>query len=433
MSEQSLKTQLARIAYIATSYLLLPLFLAFWLWRALSKPVYRDRLGQRFGFNYPALRNGSIWIHAVSVGEVQAAIPLVRRLRKEFPNRDVLVSTVTPTGAERVKSLFAGQVRHCYIPNESPAAVRRFFDAVKPSLALVMETELWPNLFHECGERSVPLILVSARISPKSVSRYQFLLPLFRKALSHGIIIAAQTKADEERFRLLGADPKRTCVMGNIKFDVDCPPDLRKNGAVLREQLFAGRPVWLAASTHEGEEEIVLQAHRQLLRKIPDALLVLVPRHPERFQSVAALLEKHELVTVTRSSSNPCAPETQVFLCDTMGELTLFYAACDIAFVAGSLVPIGGHNLLEPAMLGIPIITGPHVFNAQDIADMFIENGAAILVNNAGELSAAVESLLNNAEERQAVGDKGEQLLLDNRGALQRLLLLLEPLVNAAK
>jgi 3-deoxy-D-manno-octulosonic-acid transferase len=433
MSEQSFKTHLIRFAYIATTYLLLAPFFLYWVWRALSKPLYRDRLGQRFGFNYPQLAKRSIWIHAVSVGEVQAAIPLVKSFLQEFPQRDVIVTTVTPTGAERVRSLFGNKVHHCYLPYESQGSVRRFFDAVKPSLALIMETELWPNLFHECEVRGVPLILVSARISPKSVSRYQFLLPLFRKALSHGIIIAAQTAADEARFRLLGAEPARTSVMGNIKFDVVCPPDLKADGVALRQQLFGNRPVWVAASTHEGEEEIVLQAHEQLLKVMPDALLVLVPRHPERFPAVRNLIEKRELLFAERSSGKACATNTQVFLGDTMGELLLFYAASDIAFVGGSLVPIGGHNMLEPAMLGLPVITGQHVFNSQDIADLFLADGAAVLVNDANELAEKLQNLLANPVARNAIGAKGEALLQANRGALKRLLNLLEPLVNAAK
>ncbi len=433
MSERLLKTSLVRMTYLAAAYLLLPLFVLYWLWRAASKPVYRDHLSQRFGFNYPEFSRSSIWIHAVSVGEVQASIPLVKSLLNEFPERDVIVSTVTPTGAERVRTLFAGKVHHCYIPYESPGAVRRFFDAVKPSLALIMETELWPNLFHECEERNVPLVLVSARISVKSVSRYQFLLPLFRKALSHGIIIAAQTQADEERFLSLGAEPQRTSVMGNIKFDVDCPVNLRADGAALRKKSFGDRPVWVAGSTHEGEEEIILQAHQILMQSLPDALLVLVPRHPERFSVVRGLLDKHGLRVSERSTNQICSAESQVFLGDTMGELLLFYAASDVAFVGGSLVPIGGHNMLEPAMLGLPIITGPHVFNAQDIADLFIDDGAAVLVDNAVELAETVCNLLTNSAERTAIGGRGEQLLRRNRGALRRLLTLLLPLVNAAK
>ena len=433
MSEESFKTRLIRFAYIGTAYLLLPVFFLYWVWRALSKPIYRDRLGQRFGFNYPQLEKGSIWIHAVSVGEVQAAIPLIKSFLQEFPHREVIVSTVTPTGAERVRSLFGGKVHHCYLPYESQGAVRRFFDALKPSLALIMETELWPNLFHECEVRGVPLILVSARISLKSVGRYQFLLPLFRKALSHGIVIAAQTAADEARFRSLGAEPTRTSVMGNIKFDVMCPPDLKADGAALRQQLFGERPVWVAASTHEGEEEIALQAHERLLELMPDALLVLVPRHPQRFSAVTNLLQKSGLSFVERSSDAACSAGTQVFLGDTMGELLLFYATSDIAFVGGSLVPIGGHNMLEPAMLGLPVITGPHVFNAQDIADLFLENDAAILVNDANELAEKLHHLFANTVARKAIGARGEALLEANRGALRRLLNLLEPLINAAK
>ncbi|MEX2257635.1 MAG: lipid IV(A) 3-deoxy-D-manno-octulosonic acid transferase [Woeseia sp.] len=419
-----------RITYAILTYLLLPVYALYWLLRGLGNRAYLDRVGQRFGFGYPSLNPGSVWLHAVSVGEVQAAVPLIRTLLKRFPDRQVLVTTVTPTGAERVRALFGDAVVHCYIPFETPSAVARFFYSVKPAFALIMETEIWPNLYHACGKRRIPLILVSARISPRSVGKYRRLLPLFRETLSHGILIAAQSQADADRFMSLGAAPERTWVTGNIKFDIALPDNLAEHGRELRNTLWPGRPVWIAASTHEGEESQVLDAHSRILEARPDALLVLVPRHPERFSAVASLLSRRDIHFVTRTSKKSCAASDSVFLADTMGELPLFYAASDVAFVGGTLVPVGGHNLLEPAALGLPVITGTHLFNTEDIANMFATIGASITVDSSDALAAAISRLFGNPDEAEAIGDKGRDIVLNNRGSLKKLLVLLEPLVD---
>jgi len=386
-------------------------------------------MGQRFGFGYPRLRR-CIWIHAVSVGEVQAAVPLIRELARRFPDKPLLITTVTPTGAARVRSLFGDSVQHSYIPSELPPAVNRFFENTDPQLALIMETEIWPNLYRGCGVRNIPLILVSARISPRSLRGYLRVLPLFRETLSHGIIIAAQSRADADRFRALGASAVRTWVIGNIKFDIELADGLSAQGRQLRAQLFGERPVWIAASTHDNEEQQVLDAHLSLLRQHPQLLLLLVPRHPERFRDVARLLEQNGLSYVTRTSGTVCDKAAKVFLLDTMGELPLFYAASDIAFVGGSLVPIGGHNLLEPAALGLPLISGPHVFNAQEIADMFLANGTCRMVGNTEELAAAVSELLGNSDVARKLGEQGRATVAENRGSLGKLLHLLEPLLS---
>jgi len=418
------------VAYAILTYILLPVYALYWLIRGIGNRSYWDRISQRFGYGFPILAAGSIWVHAVSVGEVQASAPLVRALQARFPNRQILLTTVTPTGAARVQSLFGDAVCHSYIPFETPSAVRRFFDAVKPDLALIMETEIWPNLYHECGSRQIPLVLVSARISPRSVENYRRLLPLFRETLSHGILIAAQGEADANRFLLLGANPARTWITGNIKFDIEMPPDLGIRGAKFRYDTIGNRPVWVAASTHDGEEQQVLEAHRIILQTLRDAVLILVPRHPERFPVVKSLLEKQRWKFVTRTSHKTFSPAAEIFLGDTMGELPLFYAASDVAFVGGTLVPVGGHNLLEPAALGLPVVTGPNLFNTQDIADLFAEVGASKTVQDAQELAAAILPLLADEELAQATGQKCEQIVADNRGALHRLMVLLEPLVE---
>ncbi len=418
-----------RILYNLLAYLLQIPVAVYWLVRAIGNSTYRDGFGQRFGFGYPKFSR-CIWIHAVSVGEVQAAAPLVRQISKQFPDRQLLITTVTPTGAAHVRTLFGDTVAHSYIPFELPAAVDHFFNNTKPELALIMETEIWPNLYRGCGIRDIPLILVSARISPRSLGGYRKLLPLFKETLSHGIIIAAQSKADADRFRSLGASSVRTWVIGNIKFDVELPENLVADGRDLRARMFGDRPIWVAASTHDQEEQQVLAAHVLLKAQFPRLLLVLVPRHPERFNDVRKLVEQREFTYASRTNEQPCNEATQVFLLDTMGELPLFYAASDIAFVGGSLVPVGGHNLLEPAALGLPVISGPHVFNAQEIADMFVENGACNIVQDSAELAAAIGELLANPDAAKAMGERGREIVLSNRGSLAKLLSLLEPLID---
>ncbi len=305
-----------RVLYNLLIYLLQIPVAAYLIVRAVLNASYRDRFGQRFGVGFPQL-DKCIWLHAVSVGEVQAAVPLIRAIGKRFPNQNMLITTVTPTGAARVQANFGNTVSHCYIPFEMPIAVDRFFASVNPELALIMETEIWPNLYRGCGLREIPLVLVSARISPNSVDRYRKFLPLFRETLSHGIIIAAQSETDAEHFRSLGASPVRTWVTGNIKFDIELPSDLAARGTEFRQQYFGERPVWIAASTHDQEEQEVLSAHRTLLESYPDLLLVLVPRHPERFAAVADMIDKAGFEKVSRTEERPCAAEASVFLGDT--------------------------------------------------------------------------------------------------------------------
>jgi len=419
---------MTRLAYALLTYVFLPAYALYWLIRGLANASYRERLGQRFGFGIPRMRHGCIWVHAVSVGEVQASLPLVRSLRARFPQQPVLYTTVTPTGAARAQSLFGDDVTHCYLPFETPGAVRRFFDAVGPRLALIMETEIWPNLYHACGRRRIPLVLVSARISPGSERSYRLFRPLFRRALANGILIAAQSQADAERFLALGADPGRVHVTGNIKFDIDLPADLGVRGARFSHEWLADRPAWIAASTHEGEEQAALEAHRHVIEQVPGVLLVLVPRHPERFSHVAGLVRKSGYTCVTRTSHQPCTADTDVFLGDTMGELPLLYAASDVAFVGGTLVPVGGHNLLEPAALGLPIITGPWLFNTLEIAEMFADAGAATRIRDSESLAQELIRLLSDQGAADRMGEQGRRLVADNRGAMKRLYELLEPL-----
>ena len=418
-----------RVLYTALVYASAPVALAFTAARGLRDPAYRDRLAERLGYTRLQPGSGAIWIHAVSVGEVQAAAALVRALRAQHPQRSLLVTTATPTGAQRVRSLFGGTVQHAYLPYDLPGAVRRFLDTVQPAIAIVMEREIWPNLFRECRRREIPVVLASARISERSAARHRRLGALFRDALRN-VTVAAQTPLDADRYRAIGADPAHLHVTGNVKFDLDVAPEVREAGESLRAAQFPGRPVWIAGSTHAGEEDIVLEAHRAIRVSRPDALLILVPRHPNRFEEVRAWLRSDRAVFAARSAGERANDSTEVLLADTLGELLMLYAAADVAFVGGSLVPIGGHNLLEPAALSKPIVTGPHNFNGQDIALMFMESGAAIEVRDAAGLAAAVLDLEAHPARRAELGARGRALLDSNRGALRRLLQVIQPLLR---
>ncbi|MFK8014941.1 MAG: lipid IV(A) 3-deoxy-D-manno-octulosonic acid transferase [Gammaproteobacteria bacterium] len=418
-----------RILYVVLSYLLTPAVLGFLLWRGLRNPAYLRRLPERFGFGPTAKGAQCVWVHAVSVGEVQAASTLISRLLDDYPSLPVTVTTTTPTGAQRAMDLFGDRVEHRYAPYDLPGSVARFFDRVNPKVSIIIETELWPNLYNECGRRGVPLILASARISPLSVGKYRRFVSLFREALSHGIVIGAQSDSDAERFRSLGANPARTFTTGNIKFDFELPVGTPEKGSALRAIHAAERPVFIAASTHENEEAIVLDAFAQLRRHNPDVLLILVPRHPERFKGVGQLLAERELRYVTRTSNKECDAETDVWLIDTLGELQAIYGAADVAFVGGSLVPIGGHNLLEPAAMGVAVVTGDHLFNTEDIARMLADCGGVSIVNDAQTLADEVTRLLGDEEARGSMIDAALSMITENRGAVDRLLRLIDPIL----
>ena len=422
-----------RFIYAVLTYLLTPVLIAHLYWRSIQNPAYRHRIGERFGRSGPDIDGPSIWIHAVSVGEVQAAATLIRALLKRYPDRQLIVTTMTPTGAERVHDLFGDSVMHRYVPYDLASAVRRFFDWAKPDLVIIIEKEIWPNLFRECGLRKIPLVLASARISTRSARRYRHLVGLFRETLSHGILIAAQSDVDAQRFLSLGVSPQRIHVTGNIKYDFELDPLVSGRGREFRARHAPGRPIWVAASTHGDEEQIVLAAHQQILDSFADALLLLVPRHPERFAQVATLIDKSGLAGVTRSSGLACTASDSVFLGDSMGELMTFYAASDVAFVGGSLIPrVGGHNLLEPAALGLPLLTGPYFFNAPDIANLMIADGAAQVIVAADEIAECVVELFRNPHERQRRGGAGQKVVDNNRGTLSRILDLIEPLMVRA-
>ena len=420
-----------RFLYLLALYFTVPLVSVLFLWRGLRDRSYWHNFSERFGFG--ALQvPGGVWLHAVSVGEVQACAPLVSALARRHPQLPLTVTTFTPTGAARARALFGNVAQVRYLPFDLPGAMRRFLRLVQPRLAVVFETELWPNLYRECGRRRVPLVLASARISQRSVGRYRRLGGLFRQTVSEAAVVAAQAEGDAQRFRALGAAADSTHVTGNIKFDFELPPDIGARAAQLRQAYAAQRPMWVAGSTHGGgEEQAVLEAQQRVRAAHDAALLVLAPRHPQRFAEVAQLLTDAQVSFVRRSAevAPAAAGDCAVLLLDSLGELLDFYAAADVAFVGGSLVPVGGHNLLEPAALGVPILTGPNTYNSEEIARLLIARGAAEVVRDGAQLGTRVAALLGDREARERMGEAGRASVDSNRGALAKLLALIEPLL----
>ena len=419
-----------RLLYGALVVLLAPVAFAALLVRGVREPRYRRHLGERFGLGRK-LPSPSIWLHAVSLGEVSASAALVRELRVRYPAVPFVLTTATPTGRARAVELFGGDVDVRFLPYDTPGSVRRFLIRTRPRVAVIMETELWPNLLGACARGSIPVVIASARLTARSVTRYRRFGRLFRDAVATIALIAAQTREDAERFLALGASPARTRVLGNIKFDMQLGASVTESGRALRTGYLGSRPVWVAGSTHAGEEEALLVAHAELRRTMPDALLALVPRHPQRFESVAGMLSRHDLRFERRARAQPVSRDVEVLLVDAMGELTTFYAAADVAFVGGSLVPVGGHNLLEPAALGVPVITGPHTMNSREIARQLIDCGGAVEVSDSAALAQVLRRLFADPAGRRRMGHCAREFVETHRGSLGRLLELLEPLLPA--
>lgn len=421
-----------RTLYTLLFHLGLPLIaLRLWL-RARKAPAYAERINERFARGLPPIQKGGLWVHAVSVGESIAAAPMIRELLKRYPQLPITVTCMTPTGSERIQSLFGNEprIQHCYLPYDFPWAMGRFLDHIKPKIGVIMETELWPNLIHQCAKRGIPTVLANARLSERSARGYAKFARLTRPMLAEMSLIAVQTEVEAQRFRDLGAQPACVTVTGSIKFDLTIDPQLLQRATQQREAWQStDRPVWIAASTHAGEDEVVLAAHREVLEAHPTALLILVPRHPERFNSVFELSRNQGFASVRRSTSEPVTRETSVLVGDTMGELLFLYALADITFVGGSLVPNGGHNLLEPAALNKPVLSGPHLFNFHEIAEKLRKAGALQEVSDSAQLAFEVRRLIDQPHAAQAMADAGLAVMKANQGALERLLDGLEQLL----
>ena len=415
-----------RFFYTIAIYLATPVIVLRLIARGLHYRGYFARWRERFGYFPDPHFSDSIWVHAVSVGEVNAALPLIRALRKRYPQLPTVVTTVTPTGSERVRAQLGDEVFHVYLPYDLPHAVRRFLERVRPSLGVIMETEIWPNLFHACGRRDIPLVIANARLSERSLRAYAPIHKLVAQALSNVGYIAAQSHADARRYRTLGAAPSRVSIAGNLKFDMPIPQGVRERGEALRRAWGDARPVWFAASTHEGEELAVLQAHLDVLHRLPDALLLIAPRHPERFRAVEQSARNLGFSTCTHNGPERPDANCQCFVVDVMGAMMRHYAASDLAFVAGSLVPIGGHNVLEPASLARPVLVGPYTFNFEEITRSLIDSGGARRVEAPDALGPAVLELLRDAPLRHRMGANARMVFARERGAVRRTMILIE-------
>lgn len=429
---RTLWQRLLRGLYSIVMYALVPVMLYHLVWRGLRDRNYFRRWGERFGWYGGAPLPESLWVHAVSVGEVNAAAPLVDALRAAHPNMQLVVTTTTPTGAARVPALWGDAVRHLYLPNDLPGAVRRFIRHARPRLALVMETEIWPNLYLGCRRANVPLMLLNARLSQRSSRGYRPVLPLIQLAMQQVNLIAAQTEADARRLQAVGALAARVRIVGNLKYDLRLPDGLEQQARLWRVGWGSARPVWIAASTHEDEESQVLLVHAQLRKRFPDLLLIWVPRHPERFSAVTDQALHRGLNVRTRSLDRLPREDTECFVLDSMGELLGFYAAADVAFVGGSLQAIGGHNVLEPAALGVPCVVGPNTFNFVEATGLLRDAGALLQVTDASGLAQAVALLLDDAPRRRAMGAAGRLTVERERGALARTLQLISELLPAS-
>ena len=410
-----------RLLYSLTLYLLLPWALLHLVWRARRQPAYLKHVGERFGVFPNNVPSRVIWIHAVSVGETQAAEPLIRALQARHPEHRILLSHGTPTGRQAGADLYGDRVERCYLPYDFGWASRRFLRRFRPVVGIFMETEIWPNLIQASVHSAVPVYLVNARMSEKSARGYRRIGRLTRAALSQLSRIGAQTDRDAQRLADLGA--KNVKITGNIKFDRRAPAEMLALGATLRGLFGTTRPVILAASTREGEEALILEALAGM--KDPDLLIVVVPRHPQRFEEVTALAKQRGHKVQCRSENRPIEADTRIVIGDSMGEMFAYYAACDIAFIGGSLLPLGGQNLLEGCAVGCPVVVGPHTFNFEDATRGAIDAGAAIRVSDAAELGRTINRLLSDPHRRRAMSEAGKRFTDAHRGATEQTLELL--------
>ncbi len=411
-----------RLLYSIATCLLLPWALLHLLWRSRRQPEYLRHIGERLGFYQELDPNPLIWLHAVSVGETRAAEPLIQLLRAHYPGHRILLTHATPTGRQTGKDLFGDTLLQTYLPYDFPWAVHRFLRHFRPVVGILMETELWPNLVQACKKYRVPVYLINARLSAKSARGYRWLAPLTRATLRGLAGFAAQTEDDARRFKALGAE--KVSVTGNLKFDRLVPEDMLALGKQLRAQFGRDRPVFLAASTREGEETLILDALAR--HPVSGLLIVIVPRHPQRFEDVAKLISRRGLRYQCRSHNRVVEADCQVLLGDSMGELFAYFAACDLAFVGGSLLPLGGQNLLEACAVGTPVLIGPHTFNFAEITRQAETAGAALRIAGAEALAEAVAALLADRARRQAMAAAGKQFATAHRGATQRTLQILK-------
>jgi 3-deoxy-D-manno-octulosonic-acid transferase len=422
-----MKALYMRVAYSILFYLALPLILIRLMLKAQKNPDYAKRWPERFGKVNQDIPKGVVWWHCVSVGETLASLPLIKKFQQAHPELPILVTTMTPGGSWQVKTQLKDSVFHQYVPYDLAGIMSSFIERIQPKLCVLMETEIWPNMVYYCHQKNIPLILANARMSEISANKYLRFKKFTEQILPFINVIAAQNTVDGERFIQLGYPREQLQVTGSIKFDISILPELIQKAKSLRESFGAPRSIWIAASTHPGEEEIILGA----AKKIPHALLILAPRHPDRRNEVLELCKKTHLKACVRSKNElPTQNDINVFLIDTLGELLLFYAVSDIAFVGGSFIPKGGHNLLEPAALGLPVLSGESLFNFAEIEKILDNATALIKVKNADDLSEQINDLLNNSAKREIIGKAGKEAIEKNKGATDKHLALMERLLT---
>jgi len=423
----------ARRLYTLLLWLALPVVMIRLGLRALRSPGYRGRIGERFGGGIADERHCDLWVHAVSVGEVNAATPLVQRLLEEKKHLDIVITTMTPTGARQVVDTFGSDVRHRFAPYDYPFAIRRFIDRFSPRLLILMETEIWPNMICSCQEKGIPVVMANVRLSARSARGYRFILPLVRAGLNNVSLFATQSEVDRKNLLSLGVDISRTHRTGSMKFEIKMPASVNEVAQAVRRDWSPNRPVIVAGSTHDGEESLLLRIFQTLLHDFPDLLLVIAPRHPERFDTAVRLSSRAGFVVnrrTTQSGALDCAVQIQI--ADTMGELPVLYGAADIAVVGGSLIPIrgiGGHNILEPCAVGVPVIFGPNMGNFLEISEITVAAGAGFQVDGEAALARQLRRLLGDAHLRSAVGERGRTMVNQNAGATQKTVELITPLL----
>ena len=421
-----------RLVYTILFTLCMPFVFLKLLWRGYKAPEYRARKLERFGFfKAPNLKN-SIWVHAVSVGEVLAAEPIIREIQKRYPDKDIVVTSMTPTSSALIRKLFGGTVFHVYAPYDLPWLVDAFLRRVKPAFLIIMETELWPNTIHRTRLRGCPVVLANARLSERSARGYHRLKPAVGWMLNELRLVLCQHQNDARRFASLGIDTDKISVTGSVKYDLDIAESHLIKGRAHKQALGEQQKIWIAASTHEGEDARLLKIHRALRKVFPDVVLVLVPRHPERFEGVYHLAMSQEFKTYRRSECEFIPADSEVFVVDAMGELLDFYAASTIAFIGGSLVEVGGHNPIEPGALGLPIIMGPYVFNFEAICQQLASVGGLYLAEDDASLQAYLILLMSDPEKARAMGKAALGEIEASKGAVIRVVDALTPLLDQA-
>ncbi len=408
---------------------LMPFIVLRLFWRSLKAPDYRKRIFERFACYARSYQQKGICLHAVSVGELMAARPLIAQIQKTYPHIPLTITTTTPTASKQVEIIFGNTVQHVYLPYDFPGAVKRFLNAFQPRLFVIMETEIWPNLFYTLNAKQIPLVMANARLAEKSVQGYKKFKFLFEKVLHNVNCIAAQSEMDVAHFKQLGAQPSQLFVMGNLKYDVSVPQSQVAKAKTIRAS-FSQQKVWIASSTHAAEEDLVLDAAIKIKQEQPDTLCIIAPRHPERFNALASSCLSRGLKIARHSQGQTVQPDTDILLGDTLGELFYFYELADVALVCGSFAKIGGHNILEPASLGLPIIVGPQMFHFKAILSEFMRFDAVIQIDDSEDLAATVLGLLNSPLRREQMGLRAQDIVLANQGAVLKIFQVLQPFID---